>query len=75
MASLTPSQRTLTEEQQFLHLSSRQLIAILLLVSERPQIPPRVIERTVDPLRAELRRRETLGFDDPFESPYPEVTW
>jgi hypothetical protein len=56
-------------------MSSRQLVDLLICFSERQRIPPHVIARTVDPLRAELRRRELLGFDDPFESPYPEVTW
>jgi hypothetical protein len=56
-------------------MPSRQIIDLLICVSERPHIPSDVIERTLDPLRAELRRRESLGFDDPFESPYPEVTW
>jgi hypothetical protein len=46
-----------------------------MLFVERPHVPPDVVQRTVDPLRAELRRRESLGFDDPFDSPYPEVTW
>ena len=59
----------------FAHQSTSQLVGILMLFVERPQIPPEVIARTVDPLRAELRRRETQGFDDPFDSPYPEVTW
>jgi hypothetical protein len=63
------------EPQRFLHMPSRQIIDLLICFSERPHIPPHAIERTVDPLRAELRRRESLGFDDPFESPYPEVTW
>jgi hypothetical protein len=56
-------------------MSSRQLVDILLLFLERQTIPPHVVTRTVDPLRDELRRRETQGYDDPFESPYPELTW
>ena len=75
MLSLPPSQRTEAEEQRCLHLSTRQLLSILLLFSERQRIPPAVMERTVDPLHDELRRRDARGFDDPFDSPYPEVTW
>jgi hypothetical protein len=59
----------------FAHQSTSQLVGILMLFVERPHVPPDVVQRTVDPLRAELRRRESLGFDDPFDSPYPEVTW
>ena len=75
MTSLSPSQRTQTEEQRLLHMPTRQIVDLLILFSERQRIPLHVVERTLDPLRAELRRRETLGCDDPFESPYPEVTW
>jgi hypothetical protein len=56
-------------------MPSRQIIDLLVCFSARQRISAHAIERTVDPLRAELRRREALGFDDPFESPYPEVTW
>ncbi len=63
------------DAQQLLHLSSRQLVDLVLRFLERPQFSPHAINRTLDPLRDELRRRETLGCDDPFESPYPEVAW
>jgi len=75
MTSLTPPQRTQDEEQRFLHMSSRQLVDLVLRFLERPQFSLHAINRTLDPLRAELRRRETLGCEDPFESPYPEVPW
>jgi hypothetical protein len=52
-------------------MPTRQLVDLLILFSERQRIPPHAIERTVDPLRSELRRREMQGFDDPFDSPYP----
>jgi hypothetical protein len=63
------------EAQRFRHLSTRQLVDVLLVFWPRPQIPLHAIERTFDPLRRELRRREARGFDNPFDSPYPEVTW
>jgi hypothetical protein len=63
------------ESPRFPHMPTRQLIDLLILFSKRPHIHPLVIERTVDPLRTEVRRREVRGFDDPFDSPYPEVTW
>ncbi len=68
--------RTLAEHepQRFLHMPSRQIINLLICVSERPHIPSDVIERTVDPLRAELRRRELRGVDDPFDSIHDPVT-
>jgi hypothetical protein len=47
-------------------MPTRQIVDLLILISERPQIPPHVIERTIDPLRAELHRREVAGWDDPF---------
>jgi hypothetical protein len=65
-----------SETPRFLHLPTRQIIDFMLFVWERElRMPPHAIERTVDPLRAEVRRREARGFDDPFDSPYPEVTW
>jgi hypothetical protein len=77
MTSLSPGtwERIENEAPRFLHLPTRQIVDLLLLLTERQQIPPHVIERSVDPLRAELHRRETLGVEDPFDSPYPEVTW
>jgi hypothetical protein len=72
--SLSPSQRTQTEAQRFLHLSSRQLIDLVLRFLERRQLPAHAIERTVDPLRAELRRREVAGWDDPFHPVWDSVT-
>jgi hypothetical protein len=74
MTSLTPSHRTQTEAPRFLHWSSQQLVGILLLLWERPQIPPEVIARTVHPLRAELRRREVAGWNDPFHPIHDPVT-
>jgi hypothetical protein len=59
-------------------MPSRQIVDFLLrllCVAERLRTPDDVVDRTVDPFRAELRRRESLGFDGSFESPYPEVTW
>jgi hypothetical protein len=77
MTSLSPEtwKRIQEEAPHFPHMPSRQIIDLLILFSKRQRIPPDVIERTVDPLRSELRRREALGWDDPFENPYPEVTW
>jgi hypothetical protein len=76
MTSLSPSLRDRVEAQRFLRMMpTQQIVDLLICFSERHQIPPHVITRTVDPLLAELRRREALGFDDPFESPYPEITW
>jgi hypothetical protein len=77
MTSLSPDTLKRIEEEapRFLHMPTRQIVDLLLLFAKRQQIPLHVIERTVDPLRAELQRREALGFDDPFENPYPEVTW
>jgi hypothetical protein len=77
MTSLSPDtwKRIQDEAPRFLHMPTRQIVDLLILFSERQQIPPHVIERSVDPLRAELHRRETLGVEDPFDSPYPEVTW
>jgi hypothetical protein len=63
------------EAQRFLHMPSRHLVDLVLRFLERPQFPPHASNRALDPLRAELRRRETQGFDDPFDSPYPEITW
>jgi hypothetical protein len=76
MTSLSPDtwKRIQVKAQRFLHMSSRQLVDILLLFLERPQIPPHVIERTVDPLRAELHRREVAGWDDPFHPIHDPVT-
>jgi hypothetical protein len=37
-------------------------------------LPAHAIERTVDPLRAELRRREVAGWDDPFHPVWDSVT-
>ena len=74
MTSLSPSQRT--QAEALLSMPARQIVDLLLVFWERPsQLPPHAINRTLDTLRAELRRRETQGFDDPFDSPYPEVTW
>ena len=77
MTSLSPDtwKRIQEEAPRFLHMPTRQIVDLLLMFAERQVIPPHVIARTIDPLRAELRRREALGFDDPFENPYPEVTW
>jgi hypothetical protein len=68
MTSLSPEtwKRIQDEAPRFLHLPTRQIVDLLILISERPQIPPHVIERTIDPLRAELHRREVAGWDDPF---------
>ena len=67
MTSLSPSQRTQTDAQRFAHLSTRQLVDVLLVFWPRPHIPPDVMARTVAPLRAELQRREVAGWDDPFD--------
>jgi hypothetical protein len=63
------------EAQRFLHMPTRQLVDLLICFAERQRIPAHAITRTIDHLRAELRRRETQGFDDPFDSPYLELTW
>jgi len=74
MTSLPPSQSTQVEA--LLSMPARQIVDLLLVFWGRPaQLLPHAINRTLDPLRAELRRREMQGFDDPFESPYPEITW
>ena len=77
MTSLSPDtwKRIQDESPRFLHMPTRQIVDLLILFSEREHIPPHVVERTVDPLRRELQRREAQGFDDRFDSPYPEVTW
>jgi len=47
-------------------MPTRRIVDLLILFSERPQIPLHVITRTVDPLCSELRRREAAGYDDLF---------
>ena len=76
MTSLSPDtwKRIQDEAPQFLHMPTRQIVDLLILFSERQRIPPYVIERTVDLLRDELRRRELRGFDDPFDSIHDPVT-
>jgi hypothetical protein len=74
MTSLSPSQRTHAEAQRFLHLTTKQIVDVLLIFWPRPHVPPDVIERTVDPLRAELHRREVVGWDDPFHPIHDPVT-
>jgi hypothetical protein len=55
-------------------MPTRQIVDLLIVFSERPQVPPHVVARTVDPLRDELRRRELRGVDDPFNSIHDPVT-
>jgi hypothetical protein len=59
--------------------STRQLIDLLLCFWQREQKSgvnrSDFRDRRLDEMRLELRRRETQGYDDPFGSPYPEVTW
>jgi hypothetical protein len=76
MTSLTPATWKQIQEQapRFLHIPTRQLVDLLMLFSERQRIPPHAIERTVDPLRAELCRREVAGWDDPFHPIHDPVT-
>jgi hypothetical protein len=69
------SNLTRTEREPYANVSSRALIAALMVLWERDERRPAIISRTIEPVRAELRRCETLGYDDPFESPYPEITW
>jgi hypothetical protein len=74
MTSLTPPHRTQAEAQRFLHLSTRQLVDLVLRFLERPQFSPHASNRALDPLRAELRRREVAGWDDPFHPIHDPVT-
>ena len=76
MTSLTPGTWKRIQEQapRFLQMPTRQIADLLILFSERQQIPPHVIERTVNPLRTELRRREVAGWDDPFHPIHDPVT-
>jgi hypothetical protein len=62
------------EAQRFLHMPTRQLVDLVLRFLERPQFSPHARNRTLDPLRAELRRREVAGWDDPFHPIHDPVT-
>jgi hypothetical protein len=75
MTSLSPEtwKRIQDEAPRFLHLPTRQIVDLLILFSERPQIPLHVMARTVDPLCNELRRRELRGVDDPFDAIHDPV--
>jgi hypothetical protein len=76
MTSLSPDtwKRIQDEAPRFLHMPTRQMVDIVLLFLERDVIPAHVITRTLDPLRAELRRREVAGWDDPFHPVWDSVT-
>jgi hypothetical protein len=41
---------------------------------ERDEHRPAIVSRTIEPVRAELQRREVAGWDDPFHPIWDSVT-
>jgi len=44
-------------------MTTKSIILHLLAWAPSPQISPEVMARTIEPMRAELRRREALGIE------------
>ena len=61
-------------DARFEHMSTKSIILHLLAWEPSPQISLEVVARTIEPMRAELRRRELRGFDDPFDPIHDPVS-
>jgi hypothetical protein len=68
------SNLTRTEPEPYAGVSSRALIAALLVMWERGECRPLIVRVSIEPVRVELRRREVAGWDDPFHPIHDPVT-
>jgi hypothetical protein len=69
--NLTPAQ---TKPDPYAGVPSRALIAPLMIMLERGECRPTIVSRMIEPVRAELHRREVVGWDDPFHPIHDPVT-
>ena len=69
VSNLTP-----TETEPYANVSSHALIAALMVMWERDECRPLIVRVSIEPVRAELHRREVAGWDDPFHPIHDPVT-